>query len=74
MIRPLLSKRQQQVYDAIQDFHGLNGYMPGTRDLSEMTGINSTSMIRRYLKELDLLGYIVLTPHVARGIRLLEAS
>lgn len=74
MIQPNLSERQQAVYDALKAFIEANGYPPDTRALIAATGINSSSMIRRYLRQLHLLGYIELVPNISRGIKLLEAS
>lgn len=61
-----LSDRELAIYDAIVAFKTDNdGNSPTTRDLSQATGISSSSLVWNYLKGIERAGYIT----IAKGSR-----
>jgi hypothetical protein len=61
-----LTDRQLALYDAIVAFKESNdGNPPTTRELSQATGISSSSVVWSYLKAIEKAGYIV----IAKGSR-----
>jgi len=70
--RNRLSKRQQRMLRAIREFVDENGYPPTIRQLGELAGISSTSVVSYNLDILQREGYIIRDPDVSRGIRLVE--
>ena len=52
----------------IQGFICKNGYSPSVRDLVELTGVGSTSTVKRLLDDLEAKRFIRRTPGVGRTI------
>lgn len=61
--RALGKENRKSVYDFIVKFITSNGYSPSMREISEGTGLMSTSTVREHLKMLELLGKI----HIKEG-------
>lgn len=68
--RDRLSKRQQRMLEAIRQFIDENGYPPSIRQLGELAGISSTSVVSYNLDILQREGFIVRDADVSRGLRL----
>jgi repressor LexA len=68
------SKSLHNVYQAIVDYLGRNGYPPTVREIKDMSGLNSTSHVSYCLKRLEEKGKITLTPNSSRGIQLANTS
>lgn len=60
--------RLDKVFNAIKKFIKDNGIPPTVRDLCTLTGINSTSMMRMYLTQLEELEKIERKPWLSRSI------
>lgn len=60
-----------KVFEAMQQFVAEHHYAPSTRDLSEMTGIRSTSTINRHMVKLREEGLIDYEPAKPRTLRIL---
>lgn len=58
------------VLSAVRTFIDANGYAPSVRELMALTGVRSTSVVDRWLRELERQGRIVREPGVARSIRI----
>lgn len=69
---PALSKKQQRILNMIRAFVGKNGYPPSYRQIGDAVGISSTSVVSYNLKALQKKGYIIQSPDVSRGLRLVE--
>ena len=54
---------RKKIYDYIVNFITENGYSPSMREISEGTGLMSTSTVREHLKMLEMLGKI----HIKEG-------
>ncbi len=59
------------VYDFLVDFITENGYAPSVKEISDGTGIKSTSTVHYHLEMLDKVGKIKVKPHTSRGIKLI---
>ena len=57
-----------EVYDAIKGYIGENEIPPTLQELSEITGLKSTSNVRYHLVKLEDMALIRRIPNVARGI------
>ena len=69
---PPLSTKQQSILDMIRSFLGEHGYPPSYRQIGDAVGISSTSVVSYNLKALQKKGYIIQSPDVSRGLRLVE--
>lgn len=70
----ILTKRQKEVLDFIQQFILTRGYPPTIREIAEglNLGINNIYSIQRHLKVLEEKGFIKRNPRKPRGIELLH--
>ncbi len=53
-----LSKRQQEVLDAIYYYKGQHSYSPSVRELGEILGLSSPATVHEHLSTLRKKGYI----------------
>lgn len=67
-----LSDRQERMLEAIRKSLATRGYPPTIRELGEVVGISSTSLVNYHLKRLEALGHIRRNPDVSRGIQLVQ--
>ena len=65
-----LSPRQEKMLDAIRQFTEENGYPPTIRQIGEMVGISSTSVVSYNLGVLQRKGLLTRDREVSRGLRL----
>ena len=63
-----MSDYERKVLKALTDYVAINKYPPTVRELCELTGITSTSVIHSKLKSLAENGYISMKKGLARGI------
>ena len=68
-----LNKKEQQVYEAINEFIVKFGYSPSYRELCELTKIKSTASVLNYIHTLAKKGYITYMPNLNRTIRIIES-
>ncbi len=71
--KPGLSERHRKVLQVLEDFQVSNGYPPTIREIGDLAGIPSTSLVNYYLKQLQEMGYIERESRLSRGIRLLKS-
>ncbi|RMF48619.1 MAG: repressor LexA [Anaerolineae bacterium] len=67
-----LSERHRKVLQVLEKFQDANGYPPTIREIGELAGISSTSLVNYYLEQLQEKGYIQRETRLSRGIRLLK--
>ncbi len=70
--KPGLSERHRKVLQVLENFQNANGYPPTIREIGELAGISSTSLVNYYLEQLQEKGYIQRETRLSRGIRLLK--
>ena len=66
----MLTLSQHRVYRFIRQFMEQHDYSPTTLEIAAGIGIQSRGVVHRYLKALELAGYIELIPHKKRNIHL----
>ena len=63
--KPLLTQRQQQVFDFLKEKTFKRGYGPTIREIGAAVGISSPNGVMCHLKALERKGYI--TPQSPQG-------
>lgn len=69
-----LTKRQQQIFDFIEDMVNISGLPPTIREIGRKFSITSTNGVRAILSALEKKGYIRRQKLVSRGIELVKRS
>jgi repressor LexA len=67
-----LGERHHKIMEFLEEFQEENGYSPSIREIGESIGVNSTSLVDYYLRQLMDLGYIERDNHISRSIRILR--
>ena len=67
-----LGKRHFKIMDFLVSFHEKHGYSPSIRQIGENIGVNSTSLVDYYLRQLVDHGHVERDQHVSRSIRVLR--
>jgi len=67
-----LSNRHKKILKFLTEFQNKNGYSPSIREIGENIGVNSTSLVDYYLKQLEAMGYITREERISRSICLLK--
>ena len=67
-----LSKRQTRILEVIRDYTEEYGYPPTIREIGDLAGVSSTSVVSYNLKVLQAQGLLVRDRDVSRGLRLIE--
>ena len=68
-----LSRRQQDILDAIRDSVLTRGYPPSIRELCVTVDLSSSSTVHSHLRALEAKGYLRRTPSKPRSLQLVEA-
>ena len=68
-----LGERHQKIMEFLGNFQDDNGYSPSIREIGESIGVNSTSLVDYYLRQLVDKGYIERDNHISRSIRILQS-
>ena len=66
-----MTKKQNEIYDAIESFINLNGYSPSIRELCDLVGLSSPATMFVHLKKMKAKGYIDYQEKQSRTIVLL---
>lgn len=72
-MKRMLTKRQQDILDFIEEFIEKHGYPPTLREIGNEFGINSTNGVRVNLAALEKKQYIIRRPWLSRGIELVHS-
>ena len=67
-----LGERHRKIMHFLTRFTEKNGYSPSIRQIGEAIGVNSTSLVDYYLRQLEEMEYIERDQHVSRSIRILK--
>ena len=71
-MKKILTKRQQEILDFIEEFRQKRGYPPTLREIGNEFGISSTNGVRVNLAALEKKQYIIRRPWLSRGIELIH--
>jgi len=69
-----LSERQKKILQVVRQSLAERGYPPTVREICSEASISSTSVVNYNLRRLEEMGYIIRSPDVSRGIKLLETN
>jgi len=69
-----LTRRQQEVIEAIRSFTDRHGYPPTVRDIGKAIGLTSSSTVHVHLANLEKLGLLRRDPTKPRAIELLDRA
>jgi len=72
-MKKILTKRQQEILDFIEEFLDRRGYPPTLREIGNEFGISSTNGVRVNLAALEKKQYIIRRPWLSRGIELVHS-
>lgn len=72
MAKELLTDRQQEVFQFLQECFETKGLPPTVREIGEKFGISSTNGVRSILTALIKKGYIERKPNISRGLDLIK--
>jgi repressor lexA len=74
MSKPLLTKKQEEIFIYIKDYILKKGYPPTVREIGAAVGLSSTSSIHLHLETLAKKGYIKKDPSKPRTIEIIDES
>ena len=69
-----LSERHTRIMEFLNDFQEKRGYSPSIREIGDVIGVKSTSLVDYYLRQLEDMGYISRDGHVSRSICVLKPA
>jgi repressor LexA len=69
-----LTRRQQEIVDAIRRFTSEHGYPPTVRDIGEAVGLSSSSTVHTHLANLEKLGLLRRDPTKPRAMELVDRA
>ena len=69
-----LTRRQQEIMDAIRGFTGEHGYPPTVRDIGKAVGLTSSSTVHAHLANLEKLGLLRRDPTKPRAMELVDRA
>lgn len=69
-----LTKRQEEIVDAIRGFTARHGYPPTVRDIGKAVGLTSSSTVHVHLSNLEKLGLLRRDPTKPRAIELMDRA
>lgn len=71
--KPVLTTRQQEIYDFLRDLILNRGYGPTVREIGAQFGIRSPNGVMCHLKALEKKGLITRESHMSRAIQLADS-
>jgi repressor LexA len=69
-----LTKRQKEILDFLEEFHGENGYSPSFEEIAQHFGYTSLATVHEHLENLRQKGYIRKSYNASRSIELVPAT
>ena len=69
-----LTDRQANVLKAIAALSERRPYPPTVREIQAEAGVSSVSVVSYNMRNLERMGYLSLTPRIARGVVITEAG
>ncbi|CAN5569452.1 S24 family peptidase [soil metagenome] len=71
-MRPVLTERQNQIFEFVRAYQGENGRPPTIAEIGRALAIRSTNGVFKQLQALEAKGYLRREPHAARGLRIVD--
>lgn len=73
-MKNILSDRQAAILRAIGTLADRQPYPPSVREIRDEAGVSSASVVAYNMRILERMGYLSLTPRIARGVAITEAG
>jgi len=73
-MRPVLTERQNQIFEFVRTYQGENGRPPTIAEIGRALAIRSTNGVFKQLQALEAKGYLRREPHAARGLRIVDGE
>jgi repressor LexA len=70
----MLSDKQRQILNTIENYIKENGYSPSVREIGELVGLRSSSTVHRYLEKLKSKGYISKIGNSPRTLKIIKSE
>ncbi|MBU5427142.1 LexA repressor [Tissierella pigra] len=70
----MLTERESQVLNIVDNYIKENGYGPSVREIGSMMGLKSSSTVHKYLKNLELKGFIERKENFPRALRIIKSE
>jgi len=67
-----MGERHRRIMIFLEKFQKANGYSPSIREIGQSIGVNSTSLVDYYLKQLEEEGLIERNQNISRSIRVIR--
>lgn len=64
--------RQEKIMEFLSKYQEENTYAPSIREIGDYIGVNSTSLVDYYLRQLIAKGYLERNEHVSRSLRVVK--
>ena len=61
-----------ELFDYIKEYQKANGCPPSLREIMERFNVGSTATAQKYLRGLEMLGWVIIKPRKARGIKIVN--
>ena len=68
-----MNERHERIMKFLQDYQQKNQYSPSIREIGNFIGVNSTSLVDYYVRQLVEMGYLERDEHVSRSIRIVRS-
>lgn len=68
----MLTERESQVLDTIVNYIKENGYAPSVREICQLIGLRPPSTVHKYLKGLELKGFIERKENFPRALTVIN--
>jgi len=69
----LMNERHEKIMKFLQDYQQKNQYSPSIREIGNFIGVNSTSLVDYYVRQLVEMGFLERDEHVSRSIRIVKS-
>ncbi len=68
----LMGERHEKIMTFLELYQDENQYSPSIREIGNYIGVNSTSLVDYYLRQLVEMGYLERDEHVSRSVRIVR--
>ncbi|WP_312907189.1 LexA family protein [Tissierella praeacuta] len=70
----MLNERESEILNVLVDYIKQNGYVPSVREIGKIVGLKSTSTVHKYLKGLELKGFIERKENFPRALKIIRSG
>ncbi|WP_313758493.1 LexA repressor [Tissierella sp.] len=70
----MLNEKESEILNVLVDYIKQNVYAPSVREIGKIVGLKSTSTVHKYLKGLELKGFIERKENFPRALRVIRSG